>query len=849
VSAALSTGQVLAVDQLRELEASSGGAVELLGAPRRDAADAPATIRISLDCAGAATGGPGIVLRAREDFEIDIPGDFPFAPPHVRVRHERWAGTPHVQFGKHLCLYVAPSVEWAPGDGMRGLVERLGLWLSRAATGELDPDDQPLHPPVAYTSLAADIIVPRADVPGWALPPTGADSEPLLLVAVCVQAREGRVDIVEWVSAEQWAARFQTAELTAGLDEAGRRTLGAAAILLGRDIGFEFPDKAADLIDGLDRTGADTSRLLQLLGEVSKFNTRLDTASAEAAFPPRPLQLLVGTPSRRSQHEGRRLVHMVCWKLDSDSRELLTAASHGASAWAAAKESWSGQEAAGWVRVVEDRPEVTRRRDQDSSASWLTGKSILIIGCGALGAPVAEQCVRAGVTRVDLADNGLVTPGILTRQPYSDADIGRFKSEVLAERLNQIDQIAGGKRVASLPGNALNTVLNNRLQPSAYDLIIDAAADSAVTSRLELLRTELPGPWPPIVTMLIGHRARLGVLALGRPEATGAGRDILRKLGVAVCGAQNGAFADVADDIFPAQPRTRLFHPEPGCSAPTFIGSASEVTALASHLLTAGLDALAGRTTGPAAHPLAAAVVRLDPNTAGTRWLGWPNDLVIGETSGLQIRISPVAIREMKAESRRGARLRGPDVETGGMLLGEIDEACSCVWVDIATGPPPDSRLSAARFDHGIQGAAELLAYHRERSRHITGFTGMWHTHPHQPAQPSTQDKAGMQQVLNRPGEPGTSPRALMLILGGNQKTWQEWLDHAEVPEQYAHLVRRDPTNPPTQPDTSDGHGTATVFPGGYALHFPSNPVAPARPGRWARLRAHLHTRREKPAS
>ena len=40
--------------------------------------------------------------------------------------------------------------------------------------------------------------------------------------------------------------------------------------------------------------------------------------------------------------------------------------------------------------------------------------------------------------RGHLADNGIVSPGILVRQPYQDADIGQYKAIVLAWRLNQI---------------------------------------------------------------------------------------------------------------------------------------------------------------------------------------------------------------------------------------------------------------------------------------------------------------------------------------------------------------------------------------------------------------------------
>ena len=55
------------------------------------------------------------------------------------------------------------------------------------------------------------------------------------------------------------------------------------------------------------------------------------------------------------------------------------------------------------MRVLENRPEITRRRDEGSPPAWLAGKRVLVLGCGALGAPAAEACVRAGAAALHLA--------------------------------------------------------------------------------------------------------------------------------------------------------------------------------------------------------------------------------------------------------------------------------------------------------------------------------------------------------------------------------------------------------------------------------------------------------------
>ena len=650
-SPALTAGQRLAVDQLSEIVDRSDDAVEILRGPCLSGNGRTVVIDIVLDCTGLASAPDGLRLRARETFTFEISPAFPFVIPQVSVPHTRWAGIPHVQWQKIICLYAAPSVEWLPSDGMRGLLDRLILWLRRAATGQLDPEGQPLHPPVAYASWAAGVAVIRPDLPS-AMPSSAAASGTgtTLMVAVCAHDRQDRADVTEWITPEVWKLRFQTAELRGDLDDHGRRLFGAAVILLSRDIGFEYPDKSSALLSGLAAAGADRDALLGLLSSIAAINARLDAAHALQGYelPARPLMLFVGTPSRRMPSGGRRLSHLVCWRVDEAGQKLLAAARRPNTddhQLAEAASGWLDQATTTWMPVMEARPEVTQRRDGSSSAAWLTGKRVLILGCGALGAPAAEICVRAGAAEVTVADSGVVHPGILVRQPYEDADIGQNKATALTNRLNQIH---ADQRVSALPQDIIVTVLTEEMKPAQFDLIIDTAASAAVTARLECRRAQSPGDWPAVVTMIIGHDARRGVVALSHRGASGAGRDILRRLGIAACGDQAGQLADIRDDFFPDLPRSEFFQPEPGCSDPTFTGSAAEAGALAAHLMTAALDALAGRAGRNGNQPLSAAMVCLDDAQNGNA------------------RRYPMArLGERCCRCRRKRRLRGPAVSGG----------------------------------------------------------------------------------------------------------------------------------------------------------------------------------------
>src|SRR6266536_5262014 len=155
-----------------------------------------------------------------------------------------------------LCLYAAPSTQWRPGDGMRGYIERLKLWLEKAALDQLDPDDQPLHPPVAYVLGAGGKVVVRADLADrvpWAaepVPPARA------LLALCEQDGEDRLDVVGWMDVETYKRRVDAGDPPVNVD--GTPYVAAAVVLLSSVIAFEYPDEARALADGL--TGAGLSR-------------------------------------------------------------------------------------------------------------------------------------------------------------------------------------------------------------------------------------------------------------------------------------------------------------------------------------------------------------------------------------------------------------------------------------------------------------------------------------------------------------------------------------------------------------------------------------------------------------
>ena len=278
---ALSDGQEQALLELRSV-ADQGSAFELVD--WREGSANLLHVDVTISMARTQGTDDGLPLRQREPFTFLIAPGFPFAVPTVTTPHRRWAGWPHVQWGRQVCLFESPETDWDASDGMYGLVERLLAWLERAAVNQLDEAGEPLHPPVAYiTNRSVPTVVPRIDTPE-------VDDEPWVGFASLDYPTEQRVDVVGWSTLDSF-------EATAG------QRVGVAA-LLTTELTFEFPESVGDLLAALASRGADRHRLLLLLGLAALRNPDDE-----------PVYMIVGAPMRGTR-DGTRLQHLAVWRLD-----------------------------------------------------------------------------------------------------------------------------------------------------------------------------------------------------------------------------------------------------------------------------------------------------------------------------------------------------------------------------------------------------------------------------------------------------------------------------------------------------------------------------------------------------
>ena len=299
---------------------------------------------------------------------------------------------------------------------MYGFLERLLVWLGAAAKGELDPIGAPVHPPVIYESSGTPMFVPRVNTPM-------VSNQPWIGLAILDRRGDRRYDIVDWKPLGSVTP-----------DDLGP-TPFAIAVLLDKPMPMEYPIFLLPLLSELLQAGVSLSVLIRLLS--------LTKALTDSEH----VHVVVGTPMRGIAGEAPRQ-HLAVWQIDGESVDSFRASLPGEQDSPELREirselrdsllRWAGTALVDWCPVREARPEVTRARDENSPVQWWKGRTVEILGCGALGSAIAEHLCRAEVGRLVLRDNSRVAPGVLGRQNFEDEDTGEGKAVALGARLKRI---------------------------------------------------------------------------------------------------------------------------------------------------------------------------------------------------------------------------------------------------------------------------------------------------------------------------------------------------------------------------------------------------------------------------
>ncbi|MDC1142107.1 ThiF family adenylyltransferase [Planctomycetota bacterium] len=671
----------------------------------------------------------GLKFMARETFVLAIHNNYPYVKPTIYVDHLRFARFPHVVWSHFLCLYQT-TVEWNLSDGLYGYFDRLESWMQRASLNDMDPMDGPLEPPHGSTHPDSTPIVISADSP---------------CSAGETWIGGGRtVDKGHYIEVDTWTAI-----------ESGFRKdqIYSFTLFLASPLPMEFPSNGGEFLSELEAQGVGREQVLRYLAISARLSKDDD-----------PILILLGMPNRRSP-SGKVLHHLAAWYIGAKDSQTLRLAvpktGDNEELLSVRKELFDllyekfNLMPLKWSKIYENRPEIIESRDSGTPTDWLKGRKVLIAGCGALGSWIAEAVARSQPAKLTLVDNAKVAPGLLVRQNYSASDIALSKADALASRLNKVYLKSVSQSVF---GDAYDYIESEECVKDPYDLVIDCTASESFQMRLERDWGANKKVLPAIASVVVDASASSTLVVCNRAGSqygiASSYRLLKRKLSAEL------PVSTAMDNFYSDKGVERMFQPEPGCSDPTFRGSMADVVSLASVSIGKICTWLkSGEWSAGYYADLSHSQIPASENRK--YMLDTCLDTDIGN---YQVKISSRVIDEMKQSIQVNASSRGADIETGGLLLGNWNDATGVVWIDLASPPPKDSKHSEGGFECGTEDTLELHRKHLEQTSGATGYIGMWHTHPNSPPDESLIDVFGMVSMVSR--DMHNQRKGVMMIVG-----------------------------------------------------------------------------------
>jgi integrative and conjugative element protein (TIGR02256 family) len=393
------------------------------------------------------------------------------------------------------------------------------------------------------------------------------------------------------------------------------------------------------------------------------------------------------------------------------------------------------------------------RRNETVLDEAIKGKTVALIGLGALGSRVAELLAQAGVGKFKLIDMDRLKPVNVARHIGGISDFGASKVRVVMSRLLNINPRLRFSKDDAVCASADSSIDRLARFIRDADIVISTTADEGVESIVNQVAVTLRKP------VLYGRslrRASVGRVFLVRP-----GADACKACLATYAHAGRAGRAVPADWIdVPEAPDDVLLHE---CGRPLIAGSAAHLSFISTLTASVAIDFLQGmlrganhwlwvRNPAPELNPRLASALS---TVSGT--LPPSADCTVCREPP----ISGVVIPDELRDSILAETMSTPTVETGGVLAGYIDGERRAV-VTRVIGPGPTAVKSATRFHRDVEYAQAELDRTANELGDRGAYIGEWHSHLEAAPEPSPMDVRSLSGIAAAPNYLTCNP--LMLI-------------------------------------------------------------------------------------
>lgn len=387
-----------------------------------------------------------------------------------------------------------------------------------------------------------------------------------------------------------------------------------------------------------------------------------------------------------------------------------------------------------------------QRNSKRADYSILKNMSVNVMGVGAIGSEIADCIAKAGIGRITLFDDQILKAHNAVRHLAGLDHVGEGKITAVADIIRHHNPFI---HVVPIPLNLYNLEAGYHLPDNSISVssLADDNAEGFVNEQLVIsdksafyVRALRGGKVGRIFRVIPGKDACFNCLALYRQEK----KD----------------FVEIPED--PAYVTLRN-----ECNNPIRPASAADlkfIASFASRLLIEHIQ---------------------DGESPFNHWI-WTSEAISDTKLNLPYQFYPqhfsihpncaycnhdkeitVSIPQKVVECMQGLIKLNPQIETGGIMAGRIDERGNII-VTHASGPGPKAVQSTTKFDKDVEFCQQFLDSLYIESNQKVVYVGEWHSHPSINNQPSGMDIKSLSEIATQKEYLTDSPAMIIFSNTGN---------------------------------------------------------------------------------